>query len=204
MIPGTESCIKSAAWSLVFCVILLSSACGDDEPVQQSETEAKTREQPLPVREWYPRQKNPAQRPGTTSQFSQQQMMPPPVFSNSQPAEQQTWQGGYRIYQPPPVIIVQPQAQGYAPAPSGQVPSQQMATPQQYAYPYYYQAPQRPWGEAQQSKQGSQQSFSTPSAGNQQVYPWSGWQQPPGGTVYQGWGVPYGGYPGISPPGYPW
>lgn len=204
MIPGTESCIKSAAWSLVFCMILLSSACGDDEPVEQPEAEAKAQEQPLPVREWYPRQKYSAPLSGATSQFSQPQMMQPPVFSNTQPVEQQAWRGGYQVYQAPPVIIVQPQPQGYSSAPAGQAPSQQMATPQQYAYPYYYQAPQRPWGEVQQkSTRDYQQSFTTPSAGNQQVNPWAGTQSP-GGAVYPGWGVPYGGYPGITQPGYPW
>jgi hypothetical protein len=204
MIPGTESCIKSAAWSLVFCMILLSSACGDDEPVEQPEAEAKAQEQPLPVREWYPRQKYSAPLSGATSQFSQPQMMQPPVFSNTQPVEQQAWRGGYQVYQAPPVIIVQPQSQAYSSAPAGQAPSQQMATPQQYAYPYYYQAPQRPWGEVQQkSTRDYQQSFTTPSAGNQQVNPWAGTQSP-GGAVYPGWGVPYGGYPGITQPGYPW
>lgn len=203
MIPGTESCIKSAAWSLVFCVILLSSACGDDEPVEQHEAEAKAKEQPLPVREWYPRQKHSAPLPGTTSQFSQPQMMQPPVFSNPQPVEQQAWRGGYQVYQAPPVIIVQPQTQGYSYAPAGQPPSQQMATPQQYNYSYNYQAPQRPWGEVQQGSRGYQQSFTTPPAGNQQVTPWAGWQKP-GAAAYPGWGVPYGGYPGMSPPGYAW
>jgi len=202
MIPETESCIKSVAWSLVFCVILLSSACGNDEPVEQPEAEARAKQQPLPVREWYPRQKQPAPLPGTTTQFSQPQMMPPPVFSSSQPVKQQAWSGGYQVYQAPPVIIVQPQSQGYSSAPAGQLPSQQMATPQQYVYPYTYQAPQRPWGEVQQGSRGYQQSFTTPSPGNQQVNPWGGWQAP-GGAVYPGWGVPYGGYPGLSPPGYP-
>jgi hypothetical protein len=196
MIPGTGSCIKSAAWGLVFCVMLLS-ACGDDEPVEQPEAAAKTREQPLPVREWYPRQKHSAPLPGTTLKFSQPQMMQPPVFSNSQPVEQQAWSGGYQVYQGPPVIIVQPQAPGYSSAPAGQLP------PQQYAYPYYYQAPQRPWGEVQQGSRSNQQSFTTPPAGNQQMNPWGGWQAP-GGAVYPDWGVPYGGYPGMSPQGYPW
>jgi hypothetical protein len=203
MIPGTESCIKSVAWGLVFCVILLSVACGDDEPAEQPEAKAKTKEQPLPVREWYPRQKHSAPLPGSTVQFSQPQMMHPPVFSNSQPVEKQAWSGGYQVYQAPPVIIVQPQAQGYSSAPAGQVPAQQMAAPQQYAYPYY-QAPQRPWGEVQQhGSRGYQQSFTTPSAGTQQVNPWGGWQAP-GGTLYPGWGVPYGGYPGTTTQGYPW
>jgi len=168
---------------------LFSVACGDDEPVEQPEAKAKTKEQPLPVREWYPRQKHSAPLPGSTAQFGQPQMMQPPVFSSSQPVEQQAWSGGYQVYQAPPVIIVQPQAQGYSSAPAGQVPPQQMATPQQYAYPYY-QAPQRPWGEVQQGTRGYQQSFTTPSAGTQQVNP--------------GWGVPYGGYPGTTTPGYPW
>ena len=187
MIPRSESCKKSVAWSLVFCVIFILTACSDDEPVETVAVEATT-EEPLPVREWYPRQKYSAQQ----SQGSQPQMMPPPVFSNAQPAPQQAWRGDYQVYQAPPVIIVQPQSQWYGYGTAGQAPAQQMATPQQYASPYYYQAPQRLWGNVPQSP-----------AGNQQVTPWTGWQAP-GGAAYPGWGVPYGGYPGTSLPGYPW
>ena len=202
MIPGTESYIKSVAWGLLLCLVLLSSACGDDEPVKQPEVEVKAKEQPLPVREWYPRQKRSAPLSGSTSHFSQPQMMQPPVFSNSQPEQQQTWTGGYQVYQAPPVIIMQPQSPGYSPDPAGQGASQPMATPQQYAYPYYYQAPQRPWGEVQQGSSGNRQSVTTPTPGTRQVYPWTGWQSP-GNDVYPGWGMPYGGYPGTQP-GYPW
>ena len=200
MIPGTESCIKSAAWSLVFCVIFLMTACSDDEPEEKVEAEATAKQEPLPVREWYPRQKYSAPQ----SRFSQPQMTQSPSFSQPQPVQQQAWTGGYQVYQAPPVIIVQPQPPAYGSPPAGQMPSQQMTTPQQYATPYYYQAPQRPWGEVPQGSQGYQQSYATPATGNQQVNPWSGWQQPPGGAAYPGWGVPYGGYPGTSAPGYPW
>ena len=199
MIPGYESCIKSAAWSLVFCVIFLLPACSDDEPVETVDAEATTKAEPLPVREWYPRQKYSAPQ----SQSSQQQMMPPPVFSNSQPAQQQAWRGGYQVYQAPPVIIVQPQSQWYGYGNTGQAPAQQMATPQQNVSPYYYQAPQRPWGNVPQNSQGYQQSYTTPSSGNQQMPPSSGWQTP-GGAAYPSWNVPYGGYPGTATPGYPW
>ncbi|MGD8619994.1 MAG: hypothetical protein PVH54_12515 [Gammaproteobacteria bacterium] len=200
MIPGSESCIKSAAWSLVFCVIFLMTACSDDEPEKKVETEATAKEEPLPVREWYPRQKYSAPQ----SRFSQPQMMQPPVFSSSQPEQQQTWNRGYQVYQAPPVIIVQPQSQGYGSGTAGQRPEQQMTTPQQYVYPYYYyQAPQRPWGAVPQGSQGKQQSYRQAPAGNQQLNPWTGWQAPEG-AMYPGWGVPYGGYPGAEIPGYPW
>lgn len=199
MIPGSESCIKSVAWSLVFCVICMLQACSDDGPEEKVEAEAASKDEPLPVREWYPRQKYSAPQ----SQGSQPQMMQPPVFSNSQPAQQQAWRGGYQVYQAPPVIIVQPQTQWYGYGTTGEAPVQQMATPQQNVSPYYYQAPQRPWGNVPQNSQGYQQSYSTPSAGNQQLTPGSGWQTP-GGAAYPGWGVPYGGYPGATAPGYSW
>jgi hypothetical protein len=200
MIPGSGSCIKSAAWSLVFCVMFLLSACSDDEPVEKVEAEATTKDEPLPEREWYPRQKYSVPQ----SQSSQPQMMQPPVFSNSQPAQQQAGSGGYQVYQAPPVIIVQPQSQWYGYGTAGQAPAQQMVAPQQNFSPYYYQAPQRPWGNVPQNSQGNQQAYTTPSTGSQQVTPWSG-GQPPGGAVYPGWGgVPYGGYPGTAMPGYPW
>lgn len=199
MVPGSESCIKSAAWSLVFCVIFLLLACSDDEPLETVDAESTTKAEPLPVREWYPRQKYSAPQ----SQSSQSQMMQPPVFSNSQPAQQQAWTGGYQVYQAPPVIIVQPQSQWYGYGTTGQEPVQQMATPQQNVSPYYYQAPQRPWGNVPQNLQGYQQSYTTPSSGNQQMNPSSGWQTP-GGAAYPGWSVPYGGYPGTAAPGYPW
>jgi hypothetical protein len=199
MIPEPESCIKSAAWSLVFCVIFLLYACSDDTPVEKVEAEATTKDESLPVREWYPRQKYPAPQ----SQSGQQQMMQPPVFSDSQPAQQQAWRGGYQVYQAPPVIIVQPQPPVYGYGTPGQAPVQPMVTPQQNVSPYYYQAPQRPWGNVPQNVQGNQQSYTTPSAGSQQVYPWSGGQTP-GGATYPGWGVPYGGYPGTAMPGYSW
>jgi hypothetical protein len=198
MIPGSESCIKSAAWSLVFCVIFLLSACSDDKPVETVDAEVTTKAEPLPVREWYPRQKYIAPQ----LQSHQPQMMQPPVFSNSQPAQQQALTDGYQVYQAPPVIIVQPQPQ-YGYGATGQAPVPQMATPQQNVTPYYYyQAPQRPWGNVPQNSQGYQQSYTTPPGGYQQVNPWSGWQTP-GGTAYPGWGVPYGGYPGTVMPGYP-
>ncbi len=203
MIPESESCIKSTAWSLVFCVILLLSACSNDEPVEKVETDATTKDEPLPVREWYPRQKYSAPQ----SYSSQPQMMQPPVFSNAQPAQTPAWSGGYQVYQAPPVIIVQPQSQWSGYGAAGQAPAQQMATPQQNLSPYYYQAPQRPWGSVPQNtqakQQAKQQAYTAPPSGNQQVNPWSGWQSPEG-AVYPGWGVPYGGYPGVPLPGYPW
>jgi hypothetical protein len=200
MIPGSESCIKSVAWSLVFCVILLLPACSDDEPVEEPETEATTREAPLPVREWYPQQKLAS----PYSQGGQQQMMQPPEYSSPQPAQQQARGGGYQTYSAPQVIIVQPQPQWYGYSTGGEVPSQQMATPQQFIAPYNGQFPQRPWGGIPQYSQGNQQSYAAPATGNQQVTPWSGGWQSPGGAVYPGWGVPYGGYPGTAVPGYPW
>jgi hypothetical protein len=200
MIPGPESCLKSAAWSLVFCVILLSSACSDDKPVEKAETEATAKDEPLPVREWYPRQKYSAPYP----QSGQPQMTQPQDYSSAQPAQQQAWSGGYQVYQAPPVIIVQPQSQWYGYGTTGQTPGQQMVTPQQNVSPYYYQAPQRPWGNVPQYSQGRQQSYATPSTSNQVGNPWSGGWQAPEGTVYPGWGVPYGGYPGIAAPGYIW
>lgn len=160
--------------------------------------EDTAKQAPLPERKWYPRQKYTAPQ----SQFSQPQVMQPPVYSSSPPAQQQAWRGGYQVYQAPPVIIVQPQSQGYGYGTAGQAPAQQMATPQQYVYPYYYQAPQRPWGDVPQSSHGKQQSYTEPPPGSQQVNPWGGWPAP-GGTMYPGWGVPYGGYPGIEVPGYP-
>ncbi len=203
MIPGYESCIKITTWGLVFCVIFTLSACSDDEPVETTEAESTTKQEPLPVREWYPRQKYSAPQSQFTPQGNQPQMMPPPVFSNSQPAQQQAWGSGYQVYQAPPVIIVQPQSQWYGSGVSGQAPAQQMTAPQQYVTPYYSQAPQRPWGEVQQGTQGKQQTYTAPSTGYQQVNPWSGWQAP-GGAVYPGWGAPYGGYPGAPVPGHVW
>jgi len=200
MIPGSESCIKSAAWSLVFCVIFSMAACSDDEPVEKPAADKTAEQEPLPVREWYPRQKYSPQQ----SQFSQPQMTQPQVFSTSPPAQQQTWSGGYQVYQAPPVIIVQPQSQGYGSGTAWQAPAQQVAPPQQYVYPYYYyQVPQRPWGEVPQTSQGTQQSYTQPPGGSQQVNPWVG-RQAPGGTMYPGWGVPYDAYPGTAVPGYPW
>jgi len=198
MIPGSESCIKATTWGLVFCVILALPACSDDAPVEKIETEPTTDQEPLPVREWYPRQKSSAPQSQFTYQGSQPQMMQPPVYSNSQPAQQQTRESAYQVYQAPPVIIVQPQSQWYGTGVPGQAPAQQTTVPQQYVNPYYNQAPQRPWGEVPQGVQGKQQSYTTPSAGYQQVNPWSGWQ-PPGSAVYPGWGTPYGGYPGAAP-----
>ena len=176
-------------------------ACSDDEPVEKPEAEVTERQAPLPERQWYPRQKYSAQQP----QFSQPQMTQPPVNSSPQPAQQQAWHGGYQVYQAPPVIIVQPQTPWYGSGTAGQQPEQQVATPQQqYASPYYYyQAPQRPWGVVPQTSPGKQQSYSQPPASNQQVNPWTDWQAP-GGAMYPGWGVPYGGYPGTMAPGYPW
>jgi len=155
------------------------------------------------VREWYPRQKYTAPYP----QGSQPQMMPPQDYSKAQPAQQQAWGGGYQVYQAPPVIIVQPQSQwyGYGAGAAGQAPAQQMAAPQQFASPYYYQAPQRPWGSVPESPQGKQQSRTAPATGYQEDNIWSGGWQAPGGAVYPGWGAPYGVYPGIvAPPGYVW
>jgi hypothetical protein len=194
MIPGPESWIKSAAWGLVFCVILFISACGDDEPVEKVEPEAKeAKEAPLPEREWYPRQKRPAFQP---------QMMQPPAFDSAQPAQQQSWDSGYQTYPAPQVIIVQPPTQWYG-GTSGQAPAQQMTAPQQYVTPYYSQAPQRPWGVVPQGSQRTQPSYSQPQSSNQQMNPWSSWQAPEG-TMYPGWGIPYGGYPGTPMPGYVW
>jgi len=203
MISGYESYIKSAAWSLVFCVIFLVAACSDDKPVEKVEPEATAKEEPLPVREWYPRQKYySAQQP----QFSQPQMMQPPVHSDSQPAQpaqQPAWGSGYQVYQAPPVIIVQPQSQWYGSGTAGQAPAQQTTMPQQYVSPYYYQAPQRPWGVVPQNSQSGQQTYTQSPVRGQQVNPWSSWQEP-GGVVYPGYRVPFGGYPGVPAPGYVW
>jgi hypothetical protein len=198
MIPGSESCLKTVTWGFVFCVIFLMYACSDDEPVEKVETETKAKAVQLPEREWYPRQKYSLQQP----QISQPQMIQPPVSGSSRPAQQQPLRGGsYQRYPAPQVIIVQPPTQLYGTT-TGQAPAQ-MTAPQQYVSPYYYQAPQRPWGVVPQSSQGTQHSYSTPPAGNQQATPWSAWQTP-GGTVYPGWGVPYGGYPGTVMPGSVW
>ena len=199
MIPGSESCIKSAAWGILYCVILLVAACSDDEPAETADAEPVAKEAPLPVREWYPRQKYSAVQP----HISQSQIMQPPAFSTPQPAQQQAWSGGYQVYQAPPVIIVQPQSPWYGTGTAGQPPAQQTATPQQYVNPYSYQVPQRPWGETPQTSRGSQQTYVTPPVGAQQVNPWSGWQAP-AGPAYPGWGTPYGGYPGATMPGYVW
>ena len=194
MIPESESCTKSIAWVLVFCVISLMSACADEEPAEQVAAEAPAGDQPLPVREWYPRQKFSAPQP---------QMIQPPVSSSTQAAQQQAWSSGYQAYSAPQVIIVQPSPQWYGSGTAGQIPGQQMATPQQFVSPYYYQEPQRPWGGVPQDSHSAQQTYTQPPAGGQQINPWSAWQTP-GGMAYPGWGVPYGGYPGTVPPGYTW
>jgi hypothetical protein len=174
------------------------SACGGDEPVEKIETETKAKAVQLPEREWYPRQRFSGQQPP----MSQPQMMQPSVSGSSPPVQQQSWSGSHQNYPAPQVIIVQPPTQWYGTT-TGQAPAQQMTAPQQFASPYYYQVPQRPWGSVPQSSQGMQRSYSTPSAGNPQVSPWSDWQTP-GVTGYPGWGVPYGGYPGTVMPGYVW
>ena len=177
------------------------------------EAESVEKEAPLPVREWYPRQKYSA----IPQQNTQPQMMQPPASSYHQPAQQQTWSGGYQayqappeqgwsggyqVYQAPPVIVVQPQTPWYGPG-AVQAPAQQLAAPQQqYVYPYSYQAPQRPWGDIPQSSQGTQQRYTVPSMDTQQANPWS--VPAPGAQVYPGWGSPYGGYPGTMTPGYVW
>ena len=207
-------------------MVLSMSACSDDEPAEMVEAESQTEEAPLPVRQWYPRQKQSAPSPQYSQpqfqynqpqpqpqysqpqqqaqpQYSQPQMMQLPAYSTQQPAQQQDWAGGYQVYQAPPVIIVQPQTPWYGSSGASQQTAQPTVTPQQYVNPYSYQLPQRPWGETPQTTQNKQQTYTAPPGGNQQVNPWSGWQAPvtPG---YPGWGTPYGGYPGTPTPGYVW
>jgi hypothetical protein len=116
-------------WVLLVCVILLAGACGDDAPVREAETKAKTAPSapPLPVREWYPTPKHARPRisiapeqPAARVPMTQQ-----PSFTPS-PAPQQQWN-----MQPQPYVPVQPQQY-------------------QYAYPYQYE--QRPWGAVPDSK----------------------------------------------------
>jgi len=213
MIPWPELCIKSVSWGFLYCIMLSMTACSDDEPAETVEVEPVAEEAPLPVRQWYPRQKQSAVQPQyrqpqhqiSQPQFNQQQAtQSPPAFNSQQPAQQQTWSGGYQVYQAPPLIIVQPQSSWYGTGAAGQQPAQQTATPQQYVNPYsYQQVPQRPWGEAPQTRQNAQQTYTAPPAGVQQVNPWSGWQAPVA-PAYPAWGTPYGGYPGTAPPGYAW
>ena len=159
-------------WMFLVCVVLLAGACSDDGPVSEPETKAATasRQQPLPVREWYPTPKH--AKPRIAIAPAQIPMNQQPSF-NTAPVHQQQWN-----MQPQPYVYsqpVQPPTQWGGAVQHGQAPVQQPAMPQQYQYVNPYQYGQRPWGSVPNNgQQGTTTDYwNTPAYGSGQynVYP---------------------------------
>jgi hypothetical protein len=179
-------------WLFLVCVLLCVGACGDEDPLENSEVEPEASPPPLPVREWYPTPKHstprrvyvpvpssppPRQQPAYSAATRQQQRgMTPPAYTNQQAAPQPQWGGGA--------------------ATQWQSPVRQQ--PQQYQFVYPYQFEQRPWG----APGVANQSQSTTGQGSWPQNGSSQWGMP-AYDGHSGWGTdPYNGYPGSGIPGY--
>ncbi len=181
------------AWAGMVCVLLMLTACGDNETMDASSEKTVAPKKPEPVvREWYPRPK-------------QARPLPDYVQIAPAPAPQTTPSPTYYTVPAQQPVLMQPGpgqtqwAQPYPPAsatPWGQtVQPQAGVAPQSPTVPQYIYVP-RPWGELTPPQKSQQ-----PPAAQQQVAPYGAW--PEYGTGAGGWGSPgiVPGWGGAAPYG---
>jgi len=178
------------AWAITICILLMLTACGDNETMETSPEKTVVKKKPEPVvREWYPRPKQVQALPDYVQMAPAlvPQMSQSPTYyvvPGQQPALMQPAGEGSRWaqqYQPPGA------------APWGQAGQPQTAVaPQTPSVPQYIYVP-RPWGEVPPPRKSEQQSAPQP-----QATPYGAW--PGYGAGAGGWGAPgmVPGWGGVS------